>query len=32
MAMSTILMSVTMIGILLIEKIRLSGNASEGHF
>jgi thiamine transport system permease protein len=32
MAMSTILMSITMIGILLIEKIRLSNDAGSDHF
>ena len=32
MAMSTILMSITMIGILLIEKIRLSNDAGHDHF
>lgn len=32
MAMSTILMSITMIGILLIEKIRLTGGTRDDHF
>lgn len=32
MAMSTILMGITMFGILLIEKIRITGDKDDGHF